>query len=252
MWITPLMAHHMRKGLALWCLAAFVAAPLTSLASDNADDLGISARFDRVSLRGQGEYDQAIEMLRNILEEGERAEDISKRAYNYLVITVWDASDKEAAAQLAEEALLLYPDLDADPLIFPPKLNSLYAEVRGNIFGSLHIESDPEFCNVFLDGSSAGRTPLDSAYVRVGTYRLVVSRSGYADYSKTLEIRPGTDLRIEDIRLSRVRNWWWWTWRVGAPVAAVVAGGMAVASRGGAEAGPGPDDLGVPPDPPGK
>jgi hypothetical protein len=102
---------------------------------------------------------------------------------------------------------------------------------------------------VSLDGEHLGRTPLSIHHVPVGGHRLLITMDGYRDYSKEVEIKPGTDHRIEDVQLSRIRNWWWWTSRVGGPAAALFAVG--VLTGGGGEAGSEEDALPKPPDPPG-
>jgi hypothetical protein len=249
MCIRSFVRSHTGRALAIWCLSALAGALFTPVGSETPEDINISTRFDEVvSLRSQGEYAKAAEILRDILAEGMRAEDISRRAYNYLVITAWDAEDRESAIELAREALLLYPDLDADRIAFPPKLNALYEEVRAEIFGSLHVEADPESCEVFLDDEYLGKTPIELLYVPIGTYELVLKKHGHRDYSKTLSIKPGTEHRIEDIRLSAVRSWWWWAWRVGGAVAVLVGAGFIAA--GSEEGGNGNPPLARPPDPP--
>jgi tetratricopeptide (TPR) repeat protein len=208
----------------------------------------VASRFDDVaSLWRQGLYTSALGEIRSIIDEYSRAEEISRRAYSYLVITVWDADGREAAVEAAREALRRHPDLEVDTLVFPPKLNSLYSEVRITMFGSLYINAEQDSCEVLLDDRFVGKTPLEIAYVPVGDHSLLLRKSGYENLMKSVDIRPGTDHRIEDVRLSRIRNWWWWTWRVGGPAAVAIT---SFALLGGQEE-PGSDELPGPPGPPG-
>jgi tetratricopeptide (TPR) repeat protein len=208
----------------------------------------VSSRFaEAVSSWEKGEYAAAMSTLRGIIDEYSRADEISRRAYNYLVITVWDMDERETAIEAAQEALLLYPDLEVDTLVFPPKLNTLYSEVRSLIFGALYVEAETESCRVFLDDEYLGKTPLDIPFVPIGEHIMVLKKEGYHDYSKVLDVRPGTATRMEDLRLSRVRDWRWWFWRVGPPVAALVTVG--VLSSGQGERGA--QELRDPPPPPG-
>ncbi len=62
-------------------------------------------------------------------------------------------------------------------------------------FGTLVVNAIP-WGRVYLDGNPIGQTPLTVENIPARVYELRVSREGYADFTKTLEIKNGATERI--------------------------------------------------------
>lgn len=61
---------------------------------------------------------------------------------------------------------------------------------RGAGFGYLIIRSKPEQANIYIDGDYKGKTPK-TLLLPVGTYRVVLSKSGYLDWTERIRIERG-------------------------------------------------------------
>lgn len=234
------------------------------LAADGQQE-DVYVRFEEVSsLRSQGQYDKAVEILQNIIREYSRSDEILRHAYNNLVFTLLKKADqsgaerdKSAARENAREALYRFPDLTADTAYISPQVNYLYDELRKQLFGALSVATKPESCRVFLRPDSAetflstdfaGFSPLHIKYVRAGAYILNVSKSGYQDQSMAISIDPG-GVTNTPMSLSRERNKKWWLLRAGP--AAVLTGVLLAVKLSGGEGGAAPSPLPGPPQPPG-
>jgi hypothetical protein len=191
---------------------------------DNQGEI-VYQRFQEViNLRGEGEYSAAVAKLRDIMEEYSQGEQILRTAYNYLV-----------SVYLAEE------------ITFPPRVNELYNRLRKEMFGSLTIKQ-PKDCRVQLNDKQVGTTPLQLDLVRVGTYALTISKSGYEDYVEQITVEPDRALDMQ-VSLDRKRGWGWWTTRIGVGALAVTL--LAVGLNSGGDGGTtGAPDLPEPPAPP--
>ncbi len=238
--------------LILATLIAFASAWIAPniVMGQTAGDEGSTAisKFDEViKLKVDGEYDQAIDMLQEIITEYSNSELVLRRAYNHLVAIHHEKGDTGSAVRTAREALERYPDLTAEQDWFLPAINDYYDQLRKEMFGSLTIE-DPKDCRVFLNSEHVGTTPLHLALVRAGEYDLTLAKSGHHDYTGRVLIRLGVSLK-ENVSLKRKRGKWWWLTRSAGAVVAVVA--LAVGLSGGDEpVEPPPDPLPPPPDPP--
>jgi hypothetical protein len=220
----------------------------SSTASDS-DDQSIYTRFEEVSsLRSQGHYDEAIGILKDIIREYSQSDQVLRRAYTDLVFTLLSKGDRTAARESAREAVLRFPDLEADPIYFPLSINDMYTGLRKELFGSLNVDTRPDSCRVFLDTEFVGFTPLELAYVRVGHYTLNLSRTGYHDESMSVRIDPGSPATIRS-SLARQRDKAWWLWRAGP--AAVLSGILLAIQLHEDEPTPEPSPLPEPPPPPG-
>lgn len=202
-----------------------------------------------VALRLDGEYNRAIELLYELIATYEKSDEILRRAYNHLV-TVHVQNDDEAGAQeVARSALERFPDLTADELEFPGRVNEVYDLMRKQMFGSFVI-TQPKECHVYMDSTYVGDTPLNLPLVRVGEYDLKVTKSGYKDYAARIEIEPELTRDLSGLALERDRAWWWWPAWIGGAVVSVVA--VAVGVSGGDDGTPAePEPLPPPPTPPG-
>ena len=208
----------------------------------------IYSRFEKVSsLRSEGQYDQAIEILRGIIAEYSKSDEVLRRAYSDLVFTLLSKQDADAATQSATEALLRFPDLTADAVYFPPRVNELYDRLRAQLYGALHVLAKPDSCRVFLGKEFIGFSPLHVEYVRVGEYQMNISKSGYKDESSPLRIEPGSPASVQ-LSLQRERGKRWWLLRAGP--GAVVASVLVYLGLSGKEGAATAEPLAGPPSPP--
>jgi PEGA domain len=209
----------------------------------------VQATFEQiVALRLDGKYDQAVTMLNDVITSYTKSDEILRRAYNHLVTVYVQNDDEEGARAAGRAALESFPDLTADELEFPGRVNDVYNQLRKEMFGSFVI-SQPKECRVYLNGTYMGDTPLILSLVRVGEYDLTVTKSGYKDYISRIEIQPELTRDLSGLALDRDRAWWWWpAWIGGAAVTAVA---VAVGVSGGDEGTPPePQPLAAPPPPP--
>lgn len=207
----------------------------------------IYEKWEQVSsLRAQGQYAEAIRLLDDIIKEYTNSEEILRRAYNFTIHTLLLMEDEQAATEKAREALERFHDLAADPIEFPPVLNRTYNELRAEMFGTLTI-AKPEGGRVFLGKDFRGEIPLQLNLVRVGSYSLTVSKSGYYDYEESIMIDP-SGKHVLEVSMDRQRNKRWWLYRVGPAVVAGVVLALTLGGRGEGTAAPQP--LPEPPAPP--
>jgi hypothetical protein len=201
------------------------------------------------SLRARGEFDRAISVLTHVIQDPSSSEGILRRAYNHLVFTYHLKKDLEGADLYAREAVERFPDLTADPVEFPPKLNTAYDALRRVMFGSLSI-TEPADARVFLGEEAAGTTPVALDMVRVGEYDLRAVKPGYHDCVERIHIEPNARLSLQ-LSMERQRDRRWWLYRI---VPAALAGTLlAIALIGGGEGEKsGESPLSSPPEPPGQ
>jgi hypothetical protein len=238
------------KVISAGILTAFVVMTLSPAALlAQSEQEKIYETFEKVSaLRSQGQFDQAIEILKGIITEYAKSDEVLKRAYDQLVYTFWSKQDLDAATASALEALSRFPDISADPLSVSSKVNEIYDTQRAHMYGSLVVITKPEACRVILGGDFKGTSPVRIPYVTVGEYTLNVSKSGYKDEVSTVRIAPASPTTMQ-LSLQKDRNKKWWLWRAG-PVA-LVAGALTVLGlQGGETSGTQPTPLPGPPAPP--
>jgi PEGA domain len=223
-------------------LLACALAPIPSVAQQTSN---IDETFVRVhELQGQGEYDEAIRLLSDLIREHSQSEQVLRKAYNDLVFTYLsklgtvDVAEQDSLnAKLIENAraaITRFPDLDAPAAEYPPEVNRTYRVLREVMFGRVEVTSSVDSSRVFLrpkgdEGADTyqGITPLAIPYVPVGDYLLTVTRSGYQDRIMPLTVEPNVALRTE-VALSKERTKKWWLTRVVAPVTAGVAAVVAI------------------------
>jgi len=221
-----------------------------TVASSESSQGSIQDQWERVvDLRLDGKYDQAIDVLLEIIVDYSESEQILRQAYNHLLFTYLVKDDSAGAEQTAREALERFPDIKADEVLFRPEVNETYNRLRADMYGSLRI-TKPDDARVFLDGEFKGNTPLQLPFVPVGEHDLTVTKSGYHDYTDRIAIKPATPETLA-LSLDRTRGTWWWITRVGVVVA--TAGLVALAVGGGDDGGEEEQEqppLPDPPDPP--
>ncbi len=194
--------------------------PVPALAQEGEKE--ISDRFEEMMvLKSRGEYDRAVDELGTIIDEFEGSERVLRLAYSYLVAVYHEANDTDGARRAAKEALERFPDITAgDEITIPPLVDEYYDTLRREMFGSLSI-TEPQGCDVFLNGDPVGQTPLDLVLVRAGAYDLNLTKNGYHDYAKNIVIEPDR-LHVEAIQMKRARTKWWWIARGAVVVTGVV------------------------------
>ena len=56
------------------------------------------------------------------------------------------------------------------------------------IYGSLNVESSPNFCKLYLDGKDMGNTPKFISEILIGQHQIRLTKEGYADHVETVMI----------------------------------------------------------------
>lgn len=59
------------------------------------------------------------------------------------------------------------------------------------IFGSLMVESVPNFCKLYIDGKDMGTTPKAVPEILVGNHQVKLTKEGYADHIETVTVVKG-------------------------------------------------------------
>ena len=208
-------------------------------------DDSIYLKWEEVSsLRSRGEYNSAIAILQEIIDDPNSSDEALRRAYNDLVFTYYLNRDSEGARDQARIALDQFPDLTADSVAFPPHVNETYEQLRREMFGSVTI-TKPTEAQVVLDGEVRGETPLNLDLLPVGPHALTLVKSGHHDYSETIDVDPN-GRHVYEISMERDRSAGWWVAR-GAVIVGVGVLAAVLATGGGEED---PEALGSPPPPP--
>lgn len=65
-------------------------------------------------------------------------------------------------------------------------------QVTSDAVGSLDLQSSPSGASVYLDGESKGKTPLTINDLDTGTYKLLLKKDGYVDWTRAVTIKSGT------------------------------------------------------------
>jgi hypothetical protein len=62
--------------------------------------------------------------------------------------------------------------------------------------GQVNITSEPDAAEIFVDGKFLGNTPA-TLKMTVGSHVIVVKATGFADYSRTLEVPKSSKLAVK-------------------------------------------------------
>ncbi|MBW1755850.1 MAG: PEGA domain-containing protein, partial [Deltaproteobacteria bacterium] len=95
----------------------------------------------------------------------------------YLARAYLDAGDPDAAERQAQDCVRLAPAATPNPRVHPPSIIDLYAAAqkpsaaRG---GTLTVESEPAGCDLRINGTLVGKTPLASDNLYPGSYQVQV------------------------------------------------------------------------------
>ncbi|MCR5040284.1 MAG: SUMF1/EgtB/PvdO family nonheme iron enzyme [Bacteroidales bacterium] len=64
------------------------------------------------------------------------------------------------------------------------------------IYGSLNVESSPNFCKLFIDGQAMGETPKFINEILIGTHEIKISKEDYLDHTETVTIAKGELMQV--------------------------------------------------------
>lgn len=63
--------------------------------------------------------------------------------------------------------------------------------ITSDAVGSIDLESSPSGASIYLDGTLKGTTPLVIDDLEVGSYKLIIKKDGYTDWTRTVKITNG-------------------------------------------------------------
>jgi uncharacterized protein (UPF0147 family) len=183
------------------------------------NEQAINATFIEVTrMRSRGEFDQAVETLKKIIQDYTDSDQVIRQAYNQLIYTLDYRGDSESMRVYARIALERFPDLmvteEESDYVDPLRLNPTYDQLRKEMFGAVRID-EPEGCRVLIDGIQVGETPYFEPLVRAGVHKLVLTKSGFYDLEQRLLVDPGGNHPVVASAMQRQRDKWWWIYRVG-------------------------------------
>lgn len=73
------------------------------------------------------------------------------------------------------------------------------------IYGSLNVESIPNFAIFYIDNNMVGETPKYISEILIGTHKLKFSKEGYSDYTETIIISKNERKQLK-IRMDKSNN----------------------------------------------
>ena len=73
------------------------------------------------------------------------------------------------------------------------------------IYGSLNIESTPDFATVYIDGKEVGKTPKSIPQILIGQHELKLTKDGYADYHESISIVKGEQKQM-NVKMGIIPN----------------------------------------------
>ena len=65
------------------------------------------------------------------------------------------------------------------------------------IYGSLNVESIPNFCKLYIDGMDMGTTPKSIAEILIGQHEIKLTKDGYADHTEAITITRGERKQVK-------------------------------------------------------
>ena len=116
------------------------------------------------------------------------------------------------------------------------------------VVGIVQFKTSEAGARVYLDGKFIGQTPLSGVELKAGTYKVRISKVGFYDVLKTVQVTAGQEQRIEATMLmlpadqnpllaqKGPKHWYekWWVWATAASglVAVVTAIAVPLAVQG--------------------
>ena len=67
------------------------------------------------------------------------------------------------------------------------------------IYGSLNVESTPDFAKIYIDGQPMGETPNFIAQMIIGSHELKLTKEGYDDYIETITLAKGERKQVKAV-----------------------------------------------------
>ncbi len=154
-----------------------------------------------VTLYEQGYFDKAIQKFKQIISELiSRPEDEARneglfKANLYLGMSYLGKGKESLAKESFKNALNAAPYKTLDPVLFPPKVISLYNEVISQNLSTLSVKSNVPDAGVFLDDIKKGNTPLTLHNILPGTHTVKVAAASQ-ELIKTVTFEPGKEASI--------------------------------------------------------
>ncbi|MBO6026489.1 MAG: SUMF1/EgtB/PvdO family nonheme iron enzyme [Bacteroidales bacterium] len=65
------------------------------------------------------------------------------------------------------------------------------------VYGSLMIESSPNFCKLYIDGNDMGTTPKSINEMLIGEHEIKLIKEGYAEYTGTVTVSQGERKQVK-------------------------------------------------------
>jgi tetratricopeptide (TPR) repeat protein len=173
-----------------------------------------------------GEYDDAIELLKQSILEAQQSPSPLRQAYLLLIRTyvmrgnryyLEEPGTAELYYQQAKRTIrecLSRSDLrhtQANPQEDPPQMVDLVNGVRGEIFGSFRVlELTPPDATITMDGDTLRAKPpeetIGAVDVAVGPHQIEIHRDGYPPLVEDITISPNSTLeRVYELRKRRSR-----------------------------------------------
>lgn len=136
-----------------------------------------------------------------------RPEDLSKSGPALVDASLTQAviarsrGDLTAARRALARALKIHPSLDLASQEYPPGLVALFEEESGALAavprGTVSVSTKPPAAEVFLNGMSAGVTPLEFQ-VPEGDYRLLIRTNRYGDVERAISVSDGARVEVRE------------------------------------------------------
>lgn len=153
--------------------------------------------------KGQRSYDnlelrQAVGLLRGAVAELNRQlgflDDLElfTDIHVYLGAALELLGQKEEGREVFRRLLLVNPDAEFDPLVFPPALAAVFKQVRGQVAragtGSWNVEASPGGAEVWVDGVYRGISPVRVLDLAEGGHLLQLLRRGHRRFGGVFDV----------------------------------------------------------------
>lgn len=164
-----------------------------------------------------------------------------------LAIQRIDVKEKRVVARYADS-------LSAGQVLDEPRilgwLQQLYPPETFKRYGQLHVTTDTQGAQVYLNAKPRGKTPLDAplSVLAPGSYRVLVEKPHFLTFQASVTVMPDSLVEVDAKLIAEVqqvplyKRWYFWA-GLGAGVAAVTASSLAIYY---ATAQPPPDMTHVP------
>ena len=137
-------------------------------------------------------YLQVEKLITGVISRAENTYLITVQITNVSTARVEKLEDSECK-ECGLDGLLASVDQIAIKLAGKPEQHA-----EGPAFGRLKVNSAPEGAAVYLDSESKGVTPVTIDQVSEGTHQLVISKQGYKNISKGVEIKKDQVTEIKE------------------------------------------------------